>query len=131
LLETKRKTAVCVDKVSLFNALCRSVGVPTRYIFMRCEFDFKDNRLPRILPHVVSEVFFNDRWVLMDPTFGALDSKILKLHTLWEPSWIKGKMFWKLRNLPKWLVFVSNIWNRFYPAARRVRILISDYHKER
>ena len=128
LLRTKRRTAVCLDHVNLFNALCRSIGIPARYVFIMAEFDFKTNKIPKKIGHVVSEVFLEGEWLIVDPTFGKMDSKILKLHKLEEPSWNKMRVLWRVKNLPLPIYFLTNLLVYTYPNFHD---MVKNYYRRK
>jgi hypothetical protein len=128
ILRRKRKTAICIDNVSLFNALCRSIGIPARYVFMICEFDFKNQDLPRASPHIVSEIFLDGKWIIVDPTFGKIDEKILDIKGFGEETWKGATVFLKLRGLPASFILLANIWIHFSPLARGIRRTMNSVH---
>ena len=65
----KRKTGACVDKSSLFIALCRAAGIPARYVLVTAylitkkEIDLSD------INHCATEIYLNGDWKIEDPTF--------------------------------------------------------------
>ena len=72
----KRKTGACVDKSSLFIALCRSAGIPARYVLVTAhlltnrDIDLSD------INHCATEIYLNGDWKIVDPTF---DPSLLSL----------------------------------------------------
>lgn len=55
--------AICGGMSHAFRILCRKMGIPSRYIGAF-------NLRPLMGSHAIAEVFYNNQWHLMDPTFG-------------------------------------------------------------
>ena len=59
----KEGYAICGGLSHVFRVLCRRAGIPARYIgafYLR----------PIMGSHAISEIFYDDAWHLLDPTFG-------------------------------------------------------------
>jgi hypothetical protein len=119
--------AVCIDHVNLLNAMCRSVGIPARYMYLSCEFDFKDERIPKKMGHVVSEIFLDEDWLMVDPTFGAKDSEIIDIHGFGKPNWKSAKTIFRTKNFSRTMAFFSDLWVKASPTARTVRKIMDTY----
>ncbi len=100
----KRKTGACVDKSSLFIALCRAAGIPARYILVNAyllankEIELSD------ISHCATEIYLNGEWKIVDPTF---DPSLLSLFpqasfdsvNWWDPE--KSKIDYKTKEIDK------------------------------
>ena len=72
----RRRTGACVDKSSLFIALCRAVGIPARYVFLKAKIITKKDIGLSELDHCATEIALNGNWKIVDPTF---DSSLLSI----------------------------------------------------
>ena len=68
----RRRIALCSEYASLFNEMCESVGIKSTTISGYVhEFDFFPGDTLFRAEHAWSTVYVNDRWELMDLTWGA------------------------------------------------------------
>ena len=54
--------ALCGGKSHVFVTLCREAGLPARYV--------GSMNMPELRSHAISEIFYDGKWHLYDPTFG-------------------------------------------------------------
>lgn len=120
------KEGNCFNKNNLFIALCRSKNIPARYCIVRIVFEFKKINKKIELPHVVSEVFYNGKWIILDPSFekNALYSKIKNYYSKFEK--IKTKHIMRLREFNPFLLILLYLFDFFSISARRVKIYLSN-----
>ena len=77
VLKRKPSRAICVDKANLMVALSRASGIPARYIALNVKLKMKKD-VP-VLAHMVSEVYYGNKWHMMDPSFGKSCAKIIPM----------------------------------------------------
>jgi len=65
----ERKTGACVDKSSLYIALCRAAGIPARYLILTAYLITKKDIGMSEINHCAIEIYINDNWKVVDPTF--------------------------------------------------------------
>lgn len=64
-----KKEGNCVDQSHLFIALCRSKGIPARYVHGRCKFVTSGNTYG----HVWTQVLIGKTWIVADPSHAELN----------------------------------------------------------
>jgi transglutaminase-like putative cysteine protease len=123
LLKRKPIAGICTDKVNLFIALCRAIGIPARYLFVYCDLNTLLKELPSVVGHASAEVFLDDRWIISDPTFGKNEEKLFPINKFGEPSWKNAKEIIRLRSLSRLIVFIDNfiIATRMLSTSRRFK----------
>ncbi len=57
---------LCGGLTILFQSICEAFEIPTRYVGLFDEIDYDYNS------HATSEVFYNGKWIAMDPTFNVM-----------------------------------------------------------
>jgi len=126
ILKRKPLAAICIDKTNLFVALCRSQGIPTRYVLMMAEMNSKNNEMPPNAMHAAAEVYINGKWKFLDVSFGKHSKKLMPLST-WNsyPYKIKKK-FGKYLILPFWLRIISNIYIACAPDSKVLRQIVNS-----
>ena len=83
----KRKTGACVDKSSLFIALCRAAGIPARYVLMNA-YLLSNKEIELLeLNHCASEIYLNGSWKIIDPTFDPSCSSLFPQASFESPNW--------------------------------------------
>jgi hypothetical protein len=98
----KNKQGVCDEMTSLFVAMCRSVGIPARFVsgisYTTSEL-FDENWQP----HGWAEVYFPDKgWVEFDITFGEygyIDVTHIKLREAEDPAIPSSEFSWLANNV--------------------------------
>ncbi|MHA1377926.1 MAG: transglutaminase-like domain-containing protein [Candidatus Helarchaeota archaeon] len=65
----KRKSGACVDKSSLYIALCRAAGIPARYLIVTAQLITNKAIELSEINHCSTEIYLNDKWKIVDPTF--------------------------------------------------------------
>lgn len=111
----------CTDKTNLFIALCRSLGIPARYVFLYCSLKTKKKNLPKKLGHVVAEVFMNGRWIIADPTFGKHTKELVEISELGKPSWKKAYIIFRTSGLSPLMVWIDNLLMPHSPSSKKLK----------
>ena len=93
-LKRRDKPLICASKATLQVALCRSIGIPSRFhtwkvklsedtvekinelFFSRSKIKFRSNRT---MYHVAAEVYL-DKWIIADATIDSKLNKVFKVH---------------------------------------------------
>lgn len=57
---------LCGGLTILFQSICEAFEIPTRYVGLFDEIDYDYNS------HATAEVFYNGKWIVMDPTFNVM-----------------------------------------------------------
>lgn len=83
----ERNTGACVDKSSLFIALCRAAGIPARYVFVTAELITKKDIDFTQLQHCSTEILLNGQWKIVDPTFDPSLLSIFPQATFDSVNW--------------------------------------------
>ena len=110
LLTLKNKKGVCAEYSTLYTALARSIGIPTRYI---SAYAYGENGWER---HGYAESFIGGKWVPVDPLWlqiGYLDASHIKFgafkdnkiennivvegKNLKGAEWVKDEYTWKIK----------------------------------
>lgn len=81
----QERQGVCDEITSLFIAMCRSIGVPARYVGGYAYSNIND----MFGPHAWAEVYISGEWVPYDPTYnehGYVDASHLKLYHAPDPA---------------------------------------------
>ncbi len=92
----KDRIGVCDEFTNLFISMCRSVGIPTRYIeglvFSGEEWNF----------HAWAEVYLNQTWVPVDPTYdevGFIDSSHITLASVHGDEDVYNSLNWQANDV--------------------------------
>jgi hypothetical protein len=98
----ENKQGVCDEMTSLFVALCRSLGIPARFV-SGISYTTSELIREKWQPHSWAEVYFpNIGWVSFDPAFGEygyVDVTHLKLSEENDPSEPSTKFEWLAENV--------------------------------
>ncbi|MEM7825982.1 MAG: transglutaminase-like domain-containing protein [Candidatus Aenigmatarchaeota archaeon] len=122
--------AICVDKTNLFIALCRAINIPARYLLiLSCELKSKRRDFPKTTGHVAAEVYLDNEWKIVDPTFGKHTKRLVPISKFKKPSWEKIKGVLRLREFSRLMVFISLFALRFSPSALKMKKLIEEMNK--
>ncbi|MFX0137562.1 MAG: transglutaminase family protein [Candidatus Hodarchaeota archaeon] len=100
----KRKTGACVDKSSLFIALCRAAGIPARYVLVTAHLLAKKDIDLLEINHCATEIYIDGDWQIFDATF---DPSLLSLFpqasfdsaNWWDPK--KSQISYKTKEIDK------------------------------
>ncbi|MCS7106431.1 MAG: transglutaminase domain-containing protein, partial [Candidatus Aenigmarchaeota archaeon] len=118
---------VCADKANLFIALCRAVGIPARYVLIfYCNLKSKVKDFPRKVGHVAAEVYLNNEWKIVDPTFGKHTEKLIPLSEFDKPSWERISGIIKVRELSVFLALFSMLLLRFSHTSLKIKELVES-----
>ncbi|MFH8109094.1 MAG: transglutaminase-like domain-containing protein [Candidatus Aenigmatarchaeota archaeon] len=121
---------VCADKANLFIALCRAVGIPARYLLIfRCQLNAKVKDFPKKVGHVAAEVYLNNEWKVVDPTFGKDTEKLIPLSEFDRPSWKRIAGVLRVRELSVSLALFSMLILRFSRSSLKMKELIESLRK--
>lgn len=126
VLERKPKQAICMDKTNLLVALCRAVGIPTRYILLDCEFDIKNPDIPRWTKHAVAEVYVNGKWVVADPSFGKHTRKVMDVSKFGKITWVKSKNVKREKGFSRSFILIGNIIMSLAPFSKKLKKAIEE-----
>ena len=114
----ENKKGVCDEMTSLFIAMCRSLGIPARFV-SGISYSTSELFEEPWLPHGWAEVFFPGYgWVGFDITFGEygyVDVTHIKLRDGFDPAEPSTKFEWLSNNVQlksKELEFVVNVENK-------------------
>ena len=129
LLKRKPLRGNCTDKVNLFIALCRSLKIPARYVFLYCSLKRKKKNLPKKVGHVIAEVLIDGKWVIADPTFGKHTKKLVEVSQLGKPSWKKAYIIFRTRGLFPLMVWIDNFLMPYSPSSRKLKHEIEKLKK--
>ncbi len=120
VLERNPMKGVCVDKANTFIALCRASGIPARYVSTKSILKLKNKFKP--IPHMMTEVYFNGKWHLEDPTFGNYTKKIIKSSEFNKIKNLeiigKPKIY---KNLPPIIVAIVNFIYKINPTTKKLK----------
>ncbi len=125
ILKRKPMRGICVDKASLFIALCRASGIPARYLLVWGDFDFK---IPLLngMSHAAAEVYVNNKWVIADPTFGKHTARIVPKSVFGKPTWKKATRIIPVAKLPLILPIAEWFMNTFSQKYMELREIIRE-----
>ena len=87
-----RKTGACVDKSSLYIALCRAAGIPARYIIVSAKLNTNKSISLKELNHCAPEIYINNDWKIVDPTFDP------SLISLFPQATFDSTNWWDIEN---------------------------------
>ena len=107
ILKREHKEALCIDKTNLFIAICRAKGINTRYIIIKCDIKNKITGKDRIF-HILAEVFFNEKWIIADPTFGSHTKAFIDISKFGKKTWLNVYKERRTASLPKYIPFFFN-----------------------
>ena len=126
VLKRRPLKAVCVDKTNLFIALCRAVGIPSRYILLDCDLKPKRKDMPPRTRHASAEVFLNNKWVIADPDFGKTTQKIMPINEFGKPCWSKVYSIKRAKGLSFFFVTMANLFLRFSKTSKILKKAIEE-----
>jgi len=126
ILKRKPLKAVCVDKTNLFIALCRAVGIPSRYILLDCDLKPKRKDMPPRTRHASAEVFLNNKWIIADPDFGKTTQKIMPINEFGKPCWSKVYSIKRVKGLSIFFVMIANLFLRFSKTSKILKRAIEE-----
>jgi len=130
LLKRRPLIGICVDKVNLFIALCRSIGIPARYLLIfHCELRRINDEFPKVIQHVAAEIYLNGKWRIVDPTFGHHTQKLIPISEFERPSWKKIKYFIRLKEFTRMMKYLSTFFLNLSPSALKMKNLIKSVEK--
>lgn len=122
LLKSDKKLAMSFDKTNLFVGLCRSLNIPTRYLYLKCDFKNKLKEEPDTSIHIPAEVYLNGRWIVSDPSFGIHSKKYMPISKFGEKTWIKVYEKKKMKSLSRKFIFFFNYFALYlHPLIRRIK----------
>ncbi len=128
LLERNPREAICLDKVNLFNALCKAIGVPARYVFLvSCNLKAKVPDFPERVSHAASQIFINNEWKIVDPTFGIKTQNIVEISEWDKPSWNSYSKMMVWDRLNRKIKFLATIALYILPSAKKMKDIIKRY----
>ncbi|MFP4045770.1 MAG: transglutaminase-like domain-containing protein [Candidatus Aenigmatarchaeota archaeon] len=108
VLKRDKREALCMDNTNLLIALCRSQGIPARYLIMKCDIENKKKEEPDTILHAVAEIKVNDKWEVADPAFGEKTKDIVDVAKFGEKSWLKAYSKKRRTSLPRYIPFFFN-----------------------
>jgi len=126
VLERRPLEAVCIDKTNLFVALCRAVGIPSRYILLDCVLKPKRKDLPPRTRHIAAEIFLNNKWIIADPDFGKTTEKIMPINEFGKPCWSRVYNMKKVKDLSFFFVIIANLFLRFSKTSKILKKAIEE-----
>ena len=121
LIKCNSKFAMSFDKSNLFVALCRSIGIPTRFILIKCSFYNKYKKDYDISLHAPAEVYINGKWIIADCAFGPHTSKIADISQFGKKTWKKLYSKKTTSHLPFFIPLIFN--NIMLPLSTNIRRL--------
>ncbi|MCW1296921.1 MAG: transglutaminase family protein [Candidatus Parvarchaeota archaeon] len=133
LLKRKPIAGICTDKVNLFIALCRAIGIPARYLFIYCDLKTILKELPKRVGHAAAEVFINGEWIISDPTFGENEETLFHPNKFGEPSWESAREIIRLRSLSRFIVFIDNfiVTTRMLATSRKFKEALNKFRDKK
>ncbi len=126
VLYRKPIRAMCIDKTNLFITLCRSIEIPAKYVIMKCELKTKRKDLPSNTLHVISEIYVNDNWIIVDPTFGKSSKKLIEVNRFGKPCWDKIYSIKRTDKISFFFSFLINLFIKFSKTSRILKKAIED-----
>lgn len=131
LLKRNPLHGVCVDKANLFIALCRAVNIPARYVLiLRCELYSRKKYFPRKVGHTAAEVFLNNQWKIVDPTFGKHTEELIPLSEFDRPSWKRISGVIRMRGFSIFTTLLSLLALRFSPSSLKMKKVVESIEKQ-
>lgn len=125
VLKRKPMRAVCIDKANLLVALCRSVGIPARYLSLDVEFKFKIKDVPRVQKHILAEINLGGEWIMADPSFDRDLSILIKPAEFGKVNWTVKSQSMTWTSIPFWLPLLVNLFfYKFMPESRKFARII-------
>jgi transglutaminase-like putative cysteine protease len=125
LLKREPKVGLCTDKTNLFVALCRSVGIKSRYIVMDANLKTVNKELPPQGKHIAAEVNVGGKWILADPGFGKNTSKLLEVSEFGKPAWTEAKNMKRQEGLSRPFILIVNFYMKHSPFGKNIRKVVA------
>lgn len=129
VLKRKPMEAECMDKNFLFVALCRSIGIPARFLVLIGLIKTNNPKLKVEIPHVASEVYINGRWIVTDPSFSKKD-KLYNLCLFGKPSWKSASQINRVPEISKEIVNSTNQAIKSHPVAQTLKKMLAEARKK-
>lgn len=126
VLDKKPMVSMCYDKTNLFVALCRSLGIPSRYIIFDCELKVNRNDISSKAKHIVAEIFIDGNWTVVDPSFEDEIKSLIEPSVFGVPTWNTWKNVKRKKGLPVFLVFLINNLLIKAPFFKKLRAAIQE-----
>jgi len=128
VLERNPREAICLDKVNLFNALCKAIGIPARYVFLiSCNLKAKVEDFPEKVSHAASQIFIDGKWKIVDPTFGVKTQNIVEISEWERPSWNSYKKILIWNKLSRKIRILATLALYLLPSARKMKEIIEKH----
>lgn len=126
-----RGKGICIDKASLFIALCRAIGIPSRYIILLKIRTRAHNKYLKEMGHVATEVVLNGKWKCIDPCFGPATKELIRENTFTKPSWeVLGKTI-RVEEFSPWFLILSLVAINVVPYIRRMKTILKEHYKRK
>ncbi|MEM5811106.1 MAG: transglutaminase-like domain-containing protein [Candidatus Aenigmatarchaeota archaeon] len=126
ILKRNPKYGSSFDKTNLLIALCRSIGIPARYVLLNCDIKVKKPNVPTRALHYVAEIFVNNRWVIADPTFSKSISSVVDISEWGKPTWSRVYKIEKTASLSKFKIMLMNFIMPFIPSVKKIYKAIEE-----
>ena len=126
LLKREPRVGLCTDKTNLFIALCRSIGIKSRYIVMDANLKTVDKDLPPKAKHIAAEVNIDGKWVLADPGFGKNTKHLFEVSELGKPAWTDEKNVKRQEGLSRPFVFIVNLYMNHSSFGKKIRKAVEE-----
>lgn len=127
VLNRQKNEALCMDNTNLFVALCRSQGIPARYLSMKCDIDNKKKEEPDTILHIVAEIKVGGSWEVADPAFGEKTEEIVDVAEFGKKSWLKAHSKKRRSSFPRYIPFLFNNFMYYLsPSLRELKNNLND-----
>jgi len=126
VIKRQSKFAMCYDKTNLFVAICRSIGVPARYMILDCDLKVNRNDISPKAKHIAAEVYVDGKWTLTDPSFEDEIESLIEPSKFGSPTWVSGRNIKRTKSLSRIMVFLVNTILIHLPFFKKLKQAIRE-----
>jgi len=127
----KKKSSCCVGKTNLFVALCRAIGIPTRYIMFKCNLKSTIKDLSTsVVRHVAAEIYVDRKWIIVDPAYEKSVGKMYEPSKFGVPTWTKWWDVQRVKSLPRGFSFLQKLFFASNSEVKKVRNILKGIRNQ-